>query len=216
MHVWTKLAGLLHNLGWSREEIGRAERLRIRRSGTQILFSLRSLSLGAHPAIVLAHSTRRPLPPYRDLYQKYLDMGFAVKALLEKISREPTAPYLICFDSKLRTYFYDVMREEILFYADQEKEFAEKILPHLDRKLISAGALEHVPRKSPERNGKELAEWINLWSAELGSKTEASRRVMRLWFQKVVLLKYYELLFGAAAHKRSMLQFLRDPARLRQ
>jgi hypothetical protein len=216
MHVWEKLTSFLHSLGWSHEEIGDPQRLRIRRSGVQLLFSTRQLSLDSNPIVMLAHLGRRTLPAYRDLYQKYLDTSFSARALIENLSGELAIPYLMLFDTKLRTYFYDVPREEILFYADQEKEFAEKILPHLDQKLVSTGALERVPRKSPERHGRELAEWVNLWSAELGSKTEASRRLMRLWFQKVILLKYYELVLGGVGQKRTTLQFLRDPGRLRQ
>jgi hypothetical protein len=208
-----KLFGVLHNFGWEEGDYSALKPLVLRKAGKAQHFLMATLHPMQTPLVAIAIATQGALGRYQDFYQKYLDMDFGLRLLLDHVQQEVFAPYVLCVDGQ-RAYLYDVDREECLVYCEDAREQAERLFPHFDRKKMQRETLEQLPRRTDDLLGRELCEWVKLWSAELGSKTGESRDAMARFFEKLLLLRYFSQLFGRRIPLSEFRRFLDAPERL--
>jgi hypothetical protein len=208
-----KLFGVLHHFGWEEGDYGAPKPLALRKAGMTQHLLMATLHLAQTPLVAIAIAPQESLTRYQESYQKYLDMDFKLRLLLDHVQQNVLAPYLLCVDNQ-RAYLYDVDREECLIYCEDVQEQVERLFPHFDRRKMQRETLEQLPRRSDDLLGRELCEWVKLWSAELGSKTGEGRDAMARFFEKLLLLRYFSRLYSRRVSLSQFRRFLDAPERL--
>ncbi len=209
--IHESLVSILHRLGWDASSHTPLEVRTLRSGAGKRDFGMSCLMADSSPALLLVIPVQRCLGDCETLYSRYLDFDYDTALLLRCVEDSlPDVKYLLYHDAEASS-LYDVPLQECLVRCRSQKERDDLLLPHLAMDRFLAGSLEHLNRKTPRHLASELAGWFHLWSAELGSRTEASRRILDVFSRKVILARLFRNLFGPLDPRLHFEAFLEAP-----
>jgi hypothetical protein len=227
-----ELMSVFHSLGWDMAQFSQSQRIQLRAGMSKREYCISFLSLESTidlestpalepapdlestPFLCLAMPVGFPVVEFEEFYPRYTDFNFEIYLLLAHLDRTSIeTSYLMYFDEH-RLYLYDVGSQECLIYCSTPKEREDKLYPHLERKHVESGSLDNITRKSNHQLATELNGWFNIWSADIGSKTHAKKKVLEQFSRKMTLARYYRNLFGNESPYLLFEAFVNDPAHL--
>jgi hypothetical protein len=77
---------------------------------------------------------------------------------------------------------------------------------------VESGSLEDIGRKTGDQLGRELSGWLKIWSGELGSRTNTRKTTLERFCKKLILARYYRVLFGPESSQILFEGFVNDPS----
>lgn len=206
---------VFHGLGWKDADLTPFETVTLRTGASKREFSLSFLTLEDRPFFALALPRGFETPDYEEIYTRYLDFNFEIFLLFKHLDKtSPDTSYLLYFDQQ-RCYLFDVPGRECLVHCSHPDQREDRLFPHLERKEVLSGSLEKINRKSNDQLARELNGWVNLWSARLGSHTSARKKTLERFMRKLLLSRYYRVLFGPESPRLLFEGFVEDPAHLK-
>jgi len=202
---------VFYKLGWTASDFSQVHTFTIRAGTARRNFGISYASLEGRPFLTLAIPEGFSTPIFEGIYSRYLDFNFDIFLLFKHLSEAaPDLAYLLYFD-QTRAYLYDAGSQECLIHCTTPDERSERLFPHLKKKKVKSGSLDALLRKSDDQLARELNGWIHLWSAEIGSKTNARRKTMDRFTRKLILARYYRSLFGPEVPQIQFEGFAIDP-----
>lgn len=205
---------MLHELGWESNQISPMRSLVLRAGSSRREFGISYLLRNSQPYIAMAIPIGFSTSFFDKLYSRYLDFDFETVLLFRQIYTEtPDVSYLL-FHDDARALLYDIESQECIIACSGKRDREDRLYPHLDKSLVDKDGLDDLLRKSVQTLARELAGWTHLWSAELGSKTEAVKRTLNIFMNKLILARFYRNLFGPEVPHLLFEAFLDDPGRI--
>ena len=204
---------VLHRLGWEISNFSEPESVVLKTAHYRREFYILRLCDGNETRAVIAIPLGFGVPDYEQLYSHYLDFNVDIFLLFRRIEESfPETLFLVYTDSH-RAYLYDAESRECLVHGERTQNGIEDVYPYLDKNNLTGGGAEDPGRKSSRRLARELLGWMDLWSAEMGSGTGASRTVMNRFMKKISLARYYRILFGPETPHLLFDGFVSHPSR---
>jgi len=186
---------VLLNLGWKQSEIFEEKSIFIRRDKKKFDFKTVLLGEKESPSLVIFFSQDHYLNPPIGFYQKYLDLDYLIYSIIEKvINKLPSKPNILLIDSN-RSYLIESKNFAILLFCNSKDEQIEVLYPFLEKRKVLHGLSGLLSAKSKEEQGRELANWADLWITELGSKFLLKRPFLNIFLKKIIFLRVFEILF---------------------
>jgi hypothetical protein len=181
---------MLHHLGWSLASISEPQ----------------PLPGGGHwqtaplpdGRVLLIATLAEPLTPMEEAFKAYEDVTPQHRRLAAALAEaEVHARHALLLDADLGAQLIDLAQEEVLIEAHGREQITERLLPLLDLNALARGSLTAFPRKTLRQRSRELADWIKVWSARIGSAASAQREAMGIFFHWLLLARLAEQLgFG--------------------
>jgi hypothetical protein len=202
-NVLDRLLAFLRHLGWSKALEREAHPLRSRRAsspapGWWVVEGHKEEAV----LLALAAPSEKGLTSPSRLYTQFEDLGSEVRELLDWWRDNPPVPdYLVLADEK-HTLLLDVANEQYLAACEEAEDISELVLPHLNYRDVVRGSLANAPRRSTEEWGKELAGWVNHWTATIGAATGLERSRAREFVLALLLARQAEALGFAPGRQR--------------
>lgn len=202
---------VLYQMGWKKTDFSEAQSLILRAGSSKREFYIVQASLNEQPLLALAMPIGFPLLQFEGMYSRYLDFNYDIYLLLRYFEETfPETNYLLYFDDT-RSYFYDIKGQECLIQCSNIPDRSDRLFPHLNRKKVESGSLENLMRKPTEQLAGELNRWLQIWSARLGSGTQTRKKILERFLRKLVLARYYRVLFGTENQSLLFEGFVNDP-----
>lgn len=203
---------VLHQLGWESSDFSSLETAALRAGTSKRAFKIFFVALLGKPIIALAIPQGFHLPVFEDLYSRYLDFNFDLYLLFKHLELvSPETSYLLYFDEQ-RAFFYDIRGQECLIHCSSPGERTERLFPSLEKRKVESGSLEAIGRKTGDQLGRELTGWLKIWSAELATRTNARKTTLERFCKKLILARYYRVLFGPESSQILFEGFVNDPS----
>ena len=203
---------MFHQLGWDSSDFSTPGTVALRAGTSKREFNLVFVSFLDKPLIALAIPQGFHLPVFEDLYSRYLDFNFDLYLLFKHLElASPDTSYLLYFDEQ-RAFLYDIGAQECLIHCSSPGERAEGLFPSLEKKNVESGSLEAIGRKTGDQLGRELSGWLKIWSGELGARTDARKSTLERFCKKLILARYYRVLFGPESSQILFEGFVNDPS----
>lgn len=128
------------------------------------------------------------LDPPSSVVDRGLDFCPATRRLVQE-SRTLSLQYTLITDL-YRAYLYDVRTEELLVYADDPKQFNDRVVPILSRARLELGALEELRRQPRSAAARQFREWGQRWSAEITRDSGLADNVAALAIDRLTTARY--------------------------
>ncbi len=186
---------ILVNLGWKASEISKEKSFALKKGCLDIDLIYKALNSENDIELIVVHPTDYPLPAKKDFYQHFLDHNFIINSIIRYFTDKLNKKSPILLMDTNRSYLIDAENYEVLLYCDSKKEQQENLYPYLEKRKISHGLVNLISGKSFQTHGKELADWINLWVTDLGSRAGLPKKILESLFKNIIFLKTYIMLF---------------------
>ncbi len=203
---------MFHQMGWKSSDFSSPKQVSLRAGTSKREFHLVFASFLDRQGIALAIPRGFHLPVFEDLYSRYLDFNFDLYLLFKHLeTNSPDTSYLLYFDEH-RAFFYDVRGQECLIHCSSPVERPVHLFPYLEKRKLESGSLEDIGRKTGDQLGRELSGWVKIWSGELGSRTDTRKTTLERFSKKLLLARYYRVLFGPESSQILFEAFMSDPS----
>lgn len=128
--------------------------------------------------------------PHLFLMENYLDLTNEYKLCI-KASKVVGAAYALIFSVR-RAYIYNTHTEEIILYTQSAPEFKDSVLPAISKEITDEDYFSTIITKSDEEKGRDLREWISLWSSKIKDAVNFSKEETDLFFYQLLLVSQIE------------------------
>jgi len=168
-------ADLIHQAGWDPTSLRLRKKLEMRVGSRSEPVPGKLLGLFHEGTLAAAVAVLEGVrfPSGVTLFHRFLDMTLEGRLCLRAAAALAPAPFVFVA-SPYECFLYDSAAEELLLSATSPEESAARIFSRFTPEAYADGALDRIPRRSPQQWGKDLADWLRVWGAKLGRASRMS------------------------------------------
>lgn len=171
---------LLQRVGWDPSALKPQRHLSIRPSleSEAVPARLVSLMRGEESIATLFVIDGVRLPSGMTLSQRFLDMTIEARLGLRAAALLAPAPYVL-IASPYECFLYEAETEELLLSSTTPEDSAARIFSLFNASEQISDALDRIPRRNSEQWGKDLGDWLRVWSVKIGRAGRVPADVMK-------------------------------------
>ncbi len=182
-----RVVHILYRLGWESWALTPWKSKSLKHCGISAKIRFSSVSFQGAPYIVIAIPQDFKLSPFREFYQRYLDMNEPIRLMMDFFHNLSPHSLLLFFDGRT-SLVYAQPDEGLLGHSDSPESFHEKILGLLRPELaFSPDIFTEIQHHRLVKLGKELQKWLRQWVRKIESVADIDKSAVTHFLRKLIL-----------------------------